>query len=507
MLVLANSDVTVQGVTLKCDLNTWHYGLFNPCLRRIRIIDVDTRSNFMVAGMYFDASWSSFNTTLTALHPQIDSDAGMNECSIRDSFIGGLWGLMIKGTNRDPDDYTDETWIWAPGGCSDTVIDNCRLGSFFGIDIAIRENDGGALHIDAPIRGGANQAIQGIQLTNCSLRSEAKYVAYIDRANRINFTNTYVETNFRFASSTGVTARLTISERTGHIYKVADEFNAPIYKRNSTTWVETLVPDSLGPNTPYRLTENMNENFTPVGGITTYRNNGRVYSPNFTGSTNKSQNAEIISYQEDGTTEFLSKNYTDGSFDSNLLVYAAGMRPGRTGLICGTTSFPWGSMRTEELRVSDGAATGRVLVSSNSTGDLVYKDYHQSGTFTPSLDNVTVTYNTQTGTWRRLGPDIIYCEAYLDVATLDTADISPFALVGFPFAGVPNSGVVTINHWVGNGVDRLFTPTTAFNGVFNFGNTLQILSSNGTRVQYDTSGMNATGEFFATVTYRIATEL
>ncbi len=133
------------------------------------------------------------------------------------------------------------------------------------------------------------------------------------------------------------------------IYKVADEFNAPIYKRDSVTGVETLVSGTLGANTPYRDTENENENFTPVGGITTHRNNGRVYSPNFTGSTNRSQSAEIISYQEDGNVCVMSKNYLDGSYNENLLIYNDGVRPGKTGMTLGTTAFPWNRVRTEEL--------------------------------------------------------------------------------------------------------------------------------------------------------------
>jgi hypothetical protein len=502
LLVPANSDVTIQGITLKCDPSTWHYGLFNPCLKRLRIIDVDTRSNFMIAGMYWAASWSNQNTTLGALHPRIDSDTGMNECSIRDSFIGGLWGFMIEGTDRDPEDYTNSTWIWSSGGCSDTVLDNCRIGSFFGIDASIREEDGGAIYIDAPIRGGANRAIQGIHFINCTLRTEAKYAAYIDRANRINFNNLYTETNSSFASSTGVTSRLTISDRTGHINKAADDFNANIFKLNTTTGVETQI-SSLGSNTPYRITENMNENFTPVGGITTQKNNGRLFSPNFTGSTNKSQNAEIITFQQDGNTRFLSKNYTDGSYDIDLVLSKTTLRPGKTGMSLGTASFPWANARTEALRVVTGADAGKVLVANNSAGDLVYKDYHQSGSFTPVLNAVTATYTTQTGTWRRLGPDLIYCEVYLDVATLDTADTSPFSIGGFPFEGVPSSGVVTINTFIGNSAVRLFTPTDPFIGVFNFGNALQLISPNGTRLQYNNAAMNAAGEFFASLTYRI----
>jgi len=75
------------------------------------------------------------------------------------------------------------------------------------------------------------------------------------------------------------------------------------------------------------------------------------------------------------------------------------------------------------------------------TGTSELLDDYEEGTWTPTLENGTsITYTAQSGIYTKIG-DLVHVEAYINVATNDTADASNVAVGGIPFNPV---GLATV---------------------------------------------------------------
>lgn len=197
LVVVGRSDGGLFDMTLKCGATAWSAGIVLPSVRRVQVRNVDTPGLWTASGIYLDATWSRFNTTLKALHPEIESDDALNEIVIEGGFFQGAGpGIKIQGTTRDPASITAENWQWAPGGASDVVFRDSRCTG---------------LWIDAACPNAAG-AVQGIRLYNVNTRvGSREHMIYIDRGNRVEFYSGYGET------SPGNTAKVSFTSRTGDV--------------------------------------------------------------------------------------------------------------------------------------------------------------------------------------------------------------------------------------------------------------------------------------------------
>ena len=87
--------------------------------------------------------------------------------------------------------------------------------------------------------------------------------------------------------------------------------------------------------------------------------------------------------------------------------------------------------RWKDLYLSGGVYLG-------GTGSANKLDDYEEGTWTPILDNVTVTYSTQNGTYTKIG-NLVSARFEIGVASLDTTDPSGLRVGGLPFI-VSDSG-------------------------------------------------------------------
>ena len=86
-----------------------------------------------------------------------------------------------------------------------------------------------------------------------------------------------------------------------------------------------------------------------------------------------------------------------------------------------------------------------------ATSELL--DDYEEGTFSPTLENVTITYDSQSGTYTKIGRDV-FCYGFINVATIDNADSSSVAIGGLPFT--PSGVACSLSLSNGQGATPLF---------------------------------------------------
>ena len=183
-------------------IDRWDVGFMIPASRRCGAYNTQIIGRFRRHGLLLDATWSATNTTLTELHPDINSTS-MNEFTADKCLFSGHNAASIYGTTRDPDNFTAQTWVWSPGGTSDINFSNCEFRSDGpGSQTAI---DGSCFRSDAAIRNAA-KAGQEHRFVNCSFRARSKYIIFLDRSNRDKFCNCYSETVESYMDSRGQAA-------------------------------------------------------------------------------------------------------------------------------------------------------------------------------------------------------------------------------------------------------------------------------------------------------------
>jgi hypothetical protein len=99
----------------------------------------------------------------------------------------------------------------------------------------------------------------------------------------------------------------------------------------------------------------------------------------------------------------------------------------------GSTDLGSDTSRFKDLYLSGGVVFGA------TGGDVTSKtlDDYEEGTWTPSLENVTVSYTSRSGTYTKIGR-LVFATMDMDVSSLDTSDVSGFT-VTLPFAA-PTGG-------------------------------------------------------------------
>jgi len=211
----------------------WSAGLFFPAVKQCGFERVEIYGPWADAGVYLDATWSSTNTTLKTLHPDITPSTGMNEFQATSFFLEGNVSILIKGTTRDPDAYTTENWLWSPSGASDVVFMNGRLSP----DSITASSGRAGIRIDGACQNTA-KAIQGQRFVNVDARvGNAGFMFDFDRANRVEFFGGYGE------AAVSNTAKVSVTNRTGQI-----SFNGGRYIRNTivNNGVDTTISLDAG---------------------------------------------------------------------------------------------------------------------------------------------------------------------------------------------------------------------------------------------------------------------
>lgn len=196
-VVFARNEASISDITIRSAAPYWHSGIFVPGTRRNSLNRVYTPGHWTASGLYLDATWSVFNTTLTALHPEVLSSAGCLEFTAHDCFfVHGKWGAQCIGTSRNPDDYTSNPavaggWVWGYGGTSDMNFYSCLFGSSG--ELAARQADGGCWKHDAAMKNAAKGG-QTHSHHGCAFRSYSRFTVWLGRSHRDVFVGGYAET-------------------------------------------------------------------------------------------------------------------------------------------------------------------------------------------------------------------------------------------------------------------------------------------------------------------------
>lgn len=373
-IVVGRSGVTIEGITVK-DSARWSCGIFLPCVRRTAIRNTDVMGQYRESGIYLDATWSNINTTLTSLHPTIESDTGMNEFILTGGFITGLWAIKIKGTTRSS---TTTPWVWAGGGTSDIDISQCRLGTDG--PVAERQVDGGALYHDAVIPNSAG-AGQGINLVNVGIRVNAKYAMKFDHSNRITLTGCYGETISSWVSAGNPAAIVDITSNTSQIAMNNDAVGFRIWKDGVQ-----VTTGSLGEWQSTRC-------------VTKFRTDGYFATPNIDANAGSTTGLLFTSFANLGLTSF---RYDDGTSATPYLHLSnVSIRPDvAAGISLGTTGFPFLTGNIQDVRVTTalrptidntidvGTASFRFAVVRAGTGTINTSDETCKGEITDIEDTV-----------------------------------------------------------------------------------------------------------------------
>lgn len=352
-IVSARSELSICDMTLYCYPDTrWSAGVFCPGVRRQTFVRCNVLGWWSDAGVRPDATWSSLNTTLTSLHPDVESDLGCNEYLFQNCFITGLRGVRTQGTIRAA---ATTPFVWAPGGTSDHSYNGCRIGTEG--PVAEKLVSGAGYWHDAVILNAAG-AGQSINFTDTSIRVSAKYALYLDHSNMVRMSHTYVETISSWVATYGAAINACTSN-TGAVVMWPDA--------NGQRWYKNGV----------LLTDNSLVNWRSCRNLVKMRDDGFFSTPNFHASSSSSNPLTITSFNSTGLIEFCIDDgvtqtpmwaigsgtlrpYTDaggslGSVTYNIatvytkaLLVKQNLRAMDANTVnCGTSAFPWSGGYTQ----------------------------------------------------------------------------------------------------------------------------------------------------------------
>jgi len=344
-IVMARSDSALRDMTVKCGATAWSAGIYVPCVKRVKLSNVDTPGAWSKAGLYLDATWSDRNTTLAALHPTVEADTGLNEFGASNCFFEGLWGVWCQGTTRAGNAVASESlWLWGWGGTSDMAFYDCRLGSSTDIALATRQADGGGFKHDAQLYGVGTVA-QGHNFVNCSFRSSSKYLVLLDRSNRDTFVNCYGETID--SATLGASAVFGMTANTGEVCRISDRINADLdfsgvtYTNGNGAW-----PGSIN--------------------LTVLRSDGRLFTPNIRAAgTGTSLSVDFKSWTSAGQFRFYK---TDGTTETELVrLDETVLRPAASGtMTLGSSTFPFLAVGANEVRMGGSTSNPTIKFGSGT---------------------------------------------------------------------------------------------------------------------------------------------
>jgi len=137
-------------------------------------------------------------------------------------------------------------------------------------------------------------------------------------------------------------------------------------------------------------------------------------------------------------------------------------------------------------------------------GSANYLDDYEEGTFTPTFNNVSATYNTRIGRYSKVG-NLVYIEVFMIIDSLDNTDGS-LAKIGLPFVTPSNNSIATSIQTVGTSTSSIAINNYQFSGVVaNDSNDLLFSENESQRLtRYNTSArFNTSGRFIFAGFYRV----
>ena len=334
MFVAGGNGVYFHNMTLVS--HGWSMGILYPCVKQCGFSRLQAYG-FTDGCVYLDATWSDRNTTLKALHPEIEPSTGMNEFSGEDYYLratgAGAFAIKIQGTTRAGNSVaTVNDWLWGWGGTSDIRFNHGRLSAEGAL--------GGCYSHDVQLFGATSFG-QGISFDDTSFRlaGSAKYYIKLDRSRRHTFKTSYGES---VGSEIGVISITSRTRSGGREILLADDDISGNYE------VDGVVVGKISAS-DWHVTRC----------ITRHGADGRVANGalHLTNGSNSSMPVQITSFQESGLG---SIGWDDGSARVPLIQWGNGFfRPDvPLGMALGTSSYPWSKVET-------------IKVTSNSDLDIV----------------------------------------------------------------------------------------------------------------------------------------
>lgn len=348
MFVAGGPGVYFRNMALRSD--TWSVGLFYPSVRQCGFSQI-LALGFTDAPIYLDLTWSTRNTVMCALHPDIETDGGMNEFSGFDVYARtsapGAFAVKMQGTTRPGTAVaTADEWQWGYGGCSDARITHGRLnGGGVG---------GGCFKHDGQLFG--TSLAQGFTLRDVALRlhGSGDYYAYLDRSNRVIIDGAYGEHASGGVGKVSVTSRTQAS--VDGILFVNDRLGGRMYK-DGVDVGSLQTPD-----------------WQDSRCVQMYKVSGRISTPNIK-ALDVEQAVEFTSWDEEYGFVFYSDNGTGRT--QEYAMSKSNFRPQQNGRSLGSTNHPWESVQTE---IINSPMTSNITVGNPIARNSGEMDLRSSGT-------------------------------------------------------------------------------------------------------------------------------
>ena len=228
-------------------------------------------------------------------------------------------------------------------------------------------------------------------------------------------------------------------------------------------------------------------------------NSGNNIALNSNGSMvvdRQSTDGTITEFRKSGTTVGSigiqsSGFYIDGESGHEGLRFANGtVTPRENGADSnGTSDLGASNNRWKDLYLSGGVYLG-------GTGSANKLDDYEEGTWTPNLQNVSLSYSAQQGTYIKIG-NVVTVRFEVGVTGLDTSDGSAFQIGGFPFTVSVSGCLFTMDTENSN---VLTNKPLIIGARPNVNHTSLRLLKNNTEYSYN-SGTNSSGYFIGMIKY------
>jgi len=160
--------------------------------------------------------------------------------------------------------------------------------------------------------------------------------------------------------------------------------------------------------------------------------------------------AKVTSSGVDGTySPILRGIYSGNSNETNTIETTVSSAAANSGFKFNVSNGGGSSGQTEALRITRAGTYAPLGIHLGGTGSANHLDDYETGTFTPTLTNISggaITYTTQTGRYAKVG-DLVTVEYKITVNT--NTHTTGNVAVGLPFSsgysGVVGNGSVVIN--------------------------------------------------------------
>lgn len=161
------------------------------------------------------------------------------------------------------------------------------------------------------------------------------------------------------------------------------------------------------------------------------------------------------------------------------------------------------------------ATTGNVVIGTAGQGVDFSADSHatgmtsellddyEEGTWTPTLENVTVTYAFNQAKYTKIGR-YVFCSCVISCTSIDNTDTSSFQIGGLPFASADAGYVAGSIGNNGSSAALLTTAVRNMTGVYISGSNLYLVDASTTTFPTYAAICNASGRVYVGFSYMTA---